>query len=146
MRFNQPATLCTGTTAAPIHHALSLRVADTTWSRFRGLMCCAPLESEPQPQALLITRCPSVHGFFMRYAVDVIYLGRTGTGTGRDEARYTVTHTACLKPWRVSFGRSRVTVTAQGRQVERSAHALELPEGSIGRLQIQAGDELRLHR
>lgn len=114
MRFPQAATLA--------RHAISLRVAQNSWTRFRGLMLAPPLATEPLTQALLITRCPSVHSFFMRYAIDVVYLN----------AQYTVTHTACLKPWRVSIGRG-------------SAHALELPAGSIQRLQIQAGDELAVH-
>jgi hypothetical protein len=132
--FTRSATLHTGTHAAPARHALAVRLADTPWRRFRGLMLCPPLATEPCPQALLITRCPSVHGFFMRYALDVVYLARTALNVGDDEARFTVTHTAHLRPWCASVGRSR------------SAHALEMPAGSIARLQIRPGHELRLHR
>jgi uncharacterized membrane protein (UPF0127 family) len=129
MRFLHNAILHTRSSAA--RHALRLRVARNTWSRFRGLMLAPPLQREPAAQGLLITRCPSVHGFFMRYAIDVVYLG-TATPSTEGETRYAVTHTATLKPWRVSFGRNA------------TAHALELPAGSIERWQIHVGDELRL--
>jgi hypothetical protein len=88
-------------------------------------MFAGPLRDDPV-HGLLITRCPSVHGFFMRYAVDVVYLSRALQGA------YTVTHTATLKPWRVSLGRNG------------SAHALELPAGSIDKLRIRRGDELQV--
>jgi uncharacterized membrane protein (UPF0127 family) len=142
MRFTRPATLHTGLNANPVCHVLCLRVAQNSWSRFRGLMLTARLQTEPATQALLITRCPSVHGFFMRYAVDVVYLAKAHTGAQHDAAHYTVTHTTTLKPWRISFGRSRVADTPQGRHTQRSAHALEMPAGSIQRMQIRAGDKL----
>lgn len=129
MRFPHNATLHTRTT--PARHVLRLRVARNTWTRFRGLMLAPPLQSDPSPQGLLITRCPSVHGFFMRYAIDVVYLGRAALSEDGG-TRYEVTHTATLPPWRVSFGR------------RASAHALELPAGSIERMGIRVGDELRL--
>jgi uncharacterized membrane protein (UPF0127 family) len=132
MRFPQAATLHTGPSAAPLRHALCLRVARNTWTRFRGLMLAAPLATEPRTQGLLITRCAGVHGFFMRYAIDVVYLSKALTDARQDAAHYTVTQTASLKPWRISVGRG-------------SAHVLELPAGSIQRLQIQAGDELVTH-
>lgn len=129
MRFPHDATLHTRTSQA--RHLLRLRVARNTWSRFRGLMLAPPLQNDPAPQALLITRCPSVHGFFMRYAIDVVYLGRAAASE-EGGTRYEVTHTATLRPWRVSIGR------------RSSAHALELPAGSIERLRICVGDELRV--
>lgn len=132
MQFPQAATLHIGSNATPRDHAFCLRIARNSWTRFRGLMLAAPLATEPRTQGLLITRCPSVHGLFMRYAIDVVYLASASSGARQGAAHYIVTRTARLKPWRVSFGRG-------------SAHALELPAGSIQRLQIQAGDELVVH-
>lgn len=126
MLFERNATLHTASAA----HPLRLRVANTLWGRFRGLMLSAPLQTEPTRQALLITRCTSVHGFFMRYTIDVVYLCSTHTNT------YTVTRTATLKPWRASLGKSRTT--------RPSAHALELPAGSIQSLGIAPGDTLEI--
>ena len=59
--------------------------------------------------------------------------------------QYTVTHTTTLKPWRVCFGQSHIVVTQKGIQTKRSAHALELPAGSIQRLNISIGDKLAIH-
>lgn len=118
------ATLHIASTA--VHHALCVRTARSFWARFRGLMFTAPLRTAPL-HGLLITRCPSVHGFFMRYPVDVIYIARRSRGS------HTVTCTATLKPWRVSLG-------GKG-----SAHALELPAGTIASLGIQPGDRLEIH-
>ena len=121
--MNPNATLRTAATA--VTHALCLRTARSFWSRFRGLMFAGPLRDEPV-HGLLITRCPSVHGFFMRYAVDVVYLSRSSQGT------HTVTHTTTLKPWCLSFGGNG------------SAHALEVPAGTIAKLGIRIGDELQV--
>lgn len=128
MKFLTHATLSTAQGAQP----LALRQARGLWSRFRGLMLAAPLKLEPVPQALLITRCPSVHGFFMRYTIDVVYLA----GASKPGVRYRVTHATTLKPWRVSFGKSH--------QGQRSAHVLELPAGSNQRFGIAPGDTLEI--
>jgi uncharacterized membrane protein (UPF0127 family) len=142
MLFQRSATLRTASAAHPTPghptpaHPLRLRVANTLWGRFRGLMLSAPLQTEPTRQALLITRCTSVHGFFMRYTIDVVYLCSTHTNTNTNTNTYTVTRTATLKPWRASFGKSRTT--------RPSAHALELPAGSIQSLGIAPGDTLEI--
>lgn len=104
-------------------HALDLRLANTFFSRFHGLMLRKALQPD---QGLLITRCPSVHSLFMRFAIDVIYLDQTGLITRC---------TPHLKPWRASTGRSRVAGHA-------TAHALELPAGSIERMHIEIGNRL----
>lgn len=50
-----------------------LRVADTAWSRFRGLMGRARLEPG---EALWLEPCSSIHMMFMRFAIDVVFLQR----------------------------------------------------------------------
>ena len=104
-------------------HPLDLRLANTFFSRFHGLMLRKALQPD---QGLLITRCPSVHSLFMRFAIDVIYLDQSGLVTRC---------TPHLKPWRASAGRSRLAGHA-------TAHALELPAGSIQRLHIETGSRL----
>jgi len=77
--------------------------------------------SMPEDGALLITPCSSVHMFFMRFAIDVVFLGR--------EAQV-VKIVSGLKPYRVAFG-------------GRGAHsALELPAGAVERRGIAVGDRL----
>jgi uncharacterized membrane protein (UPF0127 family) len=52
---------------------LALVEARTGKARRRGL---ARLDSLPGDHALLIPRCPAVHTFGMRFALDLIWLGR----------------------------------------------------------------------
>ncbi len=100
---------------------LQVRVASRFLPRLRGLLARPPLRTEPVVEALLITRCPSVHTLFMRYAIDVAYLDTRGA---------VVRCIDRLAPWRASFG---------GR---RAAYALELPAGSLAGLGVRPGHRL----
>ncbi len=93
------------------------QVADSLWSRGRGLLGRRSLA--PQ-QGLLIRPCSSVHTWFMRFAIDVVYL----------DADWRVTKVVpALQPWRFSWG--------------RGAHmALELPAGEAVRQGIAPGLKL----
>ncbi|PFH09432.1 uncharacterized membrane protein (UPF0127 family) [Collimonas sp. PA-H2] len=127
MKSFHPATMHTGSGV----HKLTLRLADNFLQRFVGLMMSRPMRScvENMP-GLLITRCPSVHTAFMRYAIDVVYLDGDGVVT------------KCipqLKPWRASRSSGR---DGQGRPLARAVHTLELPAGAIERLAIRHGDRL----
>ncbi|MHB1232061.1 MAG: DUF192 domain-containing protein [Burkholderiales bacterium] len=104
-------------------HPLDLRLANTFLSRLCGLMLRQALAPN---QGLLITRCPSVHSLFMRFAIDVIYL---------DQGGFVTRCTPQLKPWRASTGRSRLSG-------HTTAHALELRAGSIQALNIAVGNRL----
>lgn len=135
MQFPQHATLHTPQEPLP----LQLHIARSLWRRWRGLMLTAPLLTQPVAQGLLIPHCPSVHGFFMRYPLDIIYLSRD------DPHHYTVTHTDTLAPWHISLGRSTLLPTSQGTALRRSAHTLELPAGVIEKHQIAIGQQLEIH-
>lgn len=50
-----------------------VRVADTFFSRFRGLM---GVPSIPMEAGLVIKPCNSVHCFFMKFPIDVIFLDK----------------------------------------------------------------------
>jgi len=54
---------------------LTVVEANTGKSRRKGL---AKLDSLPGDYGLLIPRCPSVHTFGMRFALDLIWLGKGG--------------------------------------------------------------------
>lgn len=141
MRFDQLATLHTSKGAHPIR----LRTANSFWSRFRGLMLSRPLDAQPASQGLLIPRCPSVHGFFMRYALDIVYLAHhKDARTNGQQAPFIVTHTDHLKPWRISIGRRWHWVGQHGREALNSEHSLELPAGSIQKMGITPGDRLEV--
>lgn len=135
MHFGLDATLRTAVGAQP----LRLRRARGLWARFSGLMLRRELGREP-PHGLLIPHCPSVHGFFMRYPLDVVYLAGDGA-----PGRYRVTHTAHLRPWGLSFGRSHRVRTEAGWVARRSQHALELPAGTVARHGIEPGQLLEVH-
>ncbi|GAC1327439.1 MAG: DUF192 domain-containing protein [Candidatus Dormibacteria bacterium] len=96
-----------------------LEIASTSWSRFVGLMGRASL---PAGHGLWIEPCNSIHMFFMRFAIDVLFLDREG------RVKKVMLG---LKPWRVSpivFG-ARTTV--------------ELPAGTLADRSLQ-GRLLRL--
>lgn len=62
---------------------LSLVEARGGKARRRGL---ARLESLPEDQALLIPRCPAIHTFGMRFALDLIWLDRNGAAVRVDRS------------------------------------------------------------
>ena len=51
--------------------ASHLTIADGMWSRMKGLLGTDALQSQ---DALWIHRCNSIHTFFMKYAIDCIFL------------------------------------------------------------------------
>ncbi|MFC1708469.1 DUF192 domain-containing protein [Candidatus Omnitrophota bacterium] len=50
-------------------------VANTSFQRLKGLLGRQGLEAG---QGMIITPCSSIHTFFMRFAIDAIFLGRDG--------------------------------------------------------------------
>jgi len=67
-----------------------LRIADTHWTRFRGLLGTSGL---PAGAGLWIRPCRQVHMFWMTYPIDVVFL---------DDDHRVLAVTASLRPWRVS--------------------------------------------
>ena len=61
----------------PVRHLFGVRfpVATSIPTRLRGLAC---LEREIAGPGLLIPRCRSVHTFWMRFPIDVLFLDREG--------------------------------------------------------------------
>jgi hypothetical protein len=98
--------------------ATDLALADTHWSRLRGLMATAATKF-PQGSGLWIVPCRGVHTFGMRFAIDVVYL---------DAEQRVVYVQQQLKPWRMA----PVRLSA--------ASVVELPTGTIGKTQTGLGD------
>jgi outer membrane protein OmpA-like peptidoglycan-associated protein/uncharacterized membrane protein (UPF0127 family) len=119
------ATLVTASGA----HPLQVRRAANFLTRFCGLMLRAPLAADA---GLLLTGCPSVHTAFMRYPIDVVYLDTQGV---------VLKCVPQLRPWRASV--SNTGRDAAGLRHRRAAHTLELCAGSIARLTINPGSQLR---
>jgi uncharacterized membrane protein (UPF0127 family) len=94
-------------------------VADSPWPRMRGLLGRRGLESG---EGLLLRPTGSVHTFFMRFPIDVVFVDR-------DWKVLSVRHE--LRPWRVAGARGAVA-------------ALELPAGAAAAAGIAEGDVLAL--
>lgn len=94
-------------------------IADTAFARMRGLLGRDGLESGG---GMLIDHAGSVHMFFMRFPIDVIFLDRNRKVVG-------VRHR--LAPWRMAGAR-------------RAVASLELPAGAAATAGIEKGDVLVL--
>lgn len=92
-------------------------LADTSEKRRTGLL---KHESLGQGEGLWIVPCESVHSFFMKFAIDLVYMDK-------NKKVKKVRHS--MVPWRVSAC--------------LSAHSiLELPAGAVAATGTQAGDQL----
>jgi uncharacterized membrane protein (UPF0127 family) len=92
-------------------------VADTVFTRMRGLLGRQGL---PRGHGLLIEPTWSVHTWFMRFPIDVVFLDRDLT---------VLAIRSHLVPWR---GAARL----------RARSALELAAGECDRLRLRVGDRL----
>lgn len=74
-----------------------LEVMDTFWKRFMGLM---GRDDVPIGNAALFRKCSSIHMFFMKVPLDVIWCGAS-----MPDGRVPVLSVARdVKPWQLSFG------------------------------------------
>jgi uncharacterized protein len=94
------------------------RRADNPWTRLVGLLGRSGLAAG---EGLHILPCKSVHCWFMRFPIDVIYL---------DREQRVVKTVPTLRPFRFSWG-------------GRGAHSvLELPAGAIAATDTSIGDQV----
>lgn len=92
---------------------MKVDVADTFFRRMRGLMLRKKIQ-----KGLLIKPCNSIHTFFMKCNIDVLYVNKKGR----------IIRMICdLKPWRF------------GPLLFRSYAVIELPAGTINKTDIQPG-------
>lgn len=99
--------LTRGSGADRVLIATKLAVADNVVSRNVGLL---KHESLPKGNGLWIKRCNSIHTFFMRFPIDVIFIDK----------RYKVVSVyRDLKPWRVT------------RLHFKASSVIELPAGTL---------------
>ena len=97
-----------------------LDIADSFLSRLCGLLGKREL---PEDSGLLLDHCHQVHMFFMRFAIDLIFLS---------EAKQVVHLERQLRPWRVSS------------YIPEAKTIIEIPAGSLEHLSIQLGDVLEV--
>ena len=93
-------------------------VADSFLSRMVGLLNRKTLA---QSEALIITHCQSIHMFFMRFAIDVIFVDKIDRVVGLEKN---------IKPFQLS------------RIYFKSNNAIELPAGVIDKSRTALGDQL----
>ena len=96
-----------------------VEVAGSGGDRRKGLL---GKESLPVGEGLWIVPCEAVHTFFMRFAIDLVYLDRN---------RRVVKTKENVAPWRLSA-------------CLRAHSVLELPIGSIRKSKTVSGDVLNL--
>jgi uncharacterized membrane protein (UPF0127 family) len=96
-----------------------LETAFDSGTRRRGLLGRAGLD---EGSALIIAPCSAIHTFFMRFAIDVAFVDRSG---------HVVRGSRRIPPWRVGLG-----IGAWA--------AIELPAGTLATTQTRPGDRLEL--
>ena len=94
-----------------------VRVASSLLDRTIGLLLTPVLR---EGEGLWLSPCKSIHTFFMRYPIDVLFIDREGT----------VVHQQTYTPWRVSGWKAKSNGT------------LELSAGVLARTGTQVGDRL----
>ena len=100
--------------------ASQVKVAGDPGQRMKGLL---GVEQFPQGQALVITHCQSIHMFFMRFPIDVIFCDRQNKVVGLCQE----INPFCLSP--IFF---------------KASYAIELPSGTIALSKTQPGDQIQL--
>jgi uncharacterized membrane protein (UPF0127 family) len=105
-----------------LYLATSLAVAQTHWSRLRGLLGTSP-DDFRNGCGLWIRPCRGVHTLAMRFPIDVVYLDRAGTVVHLEHN---------LQPWRFSPVRMQ------------AASVLELPSHTVASTETVVGDRIEI--
>jgi uncharacterized protein len=99
-----------------------LKVAASHWAKLKGLMFKRSLRLG---EALLIEQCKSIHCCFMRFSIDVLFLGKGG------EIMHLVER---MRPWSFS------------RYVVGADDVLECFPGTIEKYKLTVGQKLYISR
>ena len=99
--------------------ASAVEVAETSESRRRGLLGRDSLDPSA---ALIIAPCWSIHTFFMRFVIDVVFVDRGGS---------VLKTVSDVKPWRIAVA-------------PRAYAVIELNAGGVRRSELRVGDRVSL--
>jgi hypothetical protein len=99
---------------------IDMKIADTPFLRIKGLMFKKEIN-----EGLLIKPCNSIHTFFMRKNIDVLYLDKHGK-------IIKIVH--AMKPWKI------------GPLILKAKAVIELPENTIKKMNIQLHDKIYLKK
>jgi uncharacterized protein len=113
--FNKTRQVCLAT---------HLAVAETHWSRLRGLLGTSE-DDFRNGCGLWIRPCHGVHTLAMRFPIDVLYLDRAGMVVHLEHN---------LQPWRFSPVRMQ------------ASSILELPSHTLARTETALGDQIEIKR
>jgi len=102
--------------------ATELAVAQTHWSRLRGLLGASESDFR-NGRGLWIRPCRGVHTLAMRFPIDVVYLDPAGTVVHLERA---------LRPWRIAPVRLQ------------AASVLELPQNTVTSTGTALGDRIEI--
>jgi len=94
------------------------KVALSFCSRFLGLMGRKEL---PADEAVIFPKCSSIHTFFMRMPIDVVFVSASGE---------VVHQISALQPWKLLL------------PVKKAAHTIEMASQTASKLEIRLGDKL----
>ncbi|MBI2191796.1 MAG: DUF192 domain-containing protein [Planctomycetes bacterium] len=97
----------------------NLEIAGTPWDRMRGLLGRARLAEDA---GLFLEDCSSIHTCFMRFPIDVVFLG---------EDLRVVKVVRDLQPWGLV-------------RASDARHVLELPAGASARCRLDVRDQLQV--
>ncbi len=107
-----------------LNHSKKTQIADTCriaknfFPRFMGLMGKKNLS---EGSCLIITPCNSIHMFFMKIPLDIIFIDKNSKVLHIIES---------IKPWRIS-------------KIIRNSHSvIELPVGTLSKSKTTIGDQL----
>jgi len=100
--------------------ATNLVIANSHWTRFRGLMA-TNASAFPRGRGLWLNPSHGIHTFAMRFPIDALYL---------DRDRIVIHLEETLKPWRVAAVKANAT------------SVLELPPGTIHETATAIGDQI----
>jgi len=105
-----------------VYLATELALADTHWSRLRGLLGASDSDFRGG-RGLWITPCRGVHTLAMRFPIDVVYLDRAGAVVHLEQN---------LPPWR--FAPVRL----------KAASVIELPRQTVASTGTAVGDRIEI--
>jgi uncharacterized membrane protein (UPF0127 family) len=98
----------------------NVTVADNLFKRMKGLLG----ENEMHAgEALWIKPCISIHTFFMKFPIDVLFL---------DRKNHTITAISSMQPNRLTWF------------YPKAASVLELPAGTLDATDTRVGDEIQI--
>jgi uncharacterized membrane protein (UPF0127 family) len=100
--------------------ASKVQIAQDPMTRMKGLL---GRDNLSQGEALVITQCQSIHMFFMKFPIDVIFCNQNNKVVGCCEN----INPFCLSP--IFF---------------KASYAIELPSGSIAISKTEIGDQIDL--